>query len=136
MPNIPFGRDFWIGCLSGLIDTDGCVRRRRNQRGYTHGCIEFASTSHRLAQQASDAMLRLGIPNILRTRKHDPRPWRIGKSIGKSNHDLHVVEVNSKLGCTRSAQLLKLRISHKAATLAALAEEISESPGKSQGPAK
>lgn len=37
LPDVPLSRDFWAGCLSGLIDTDGCVRQRVNPRGTLHG---------------------------------------------------------------------------------------------------
>ncbi|MGO4422458.1 LAGLIDADG family homing endonuclease, partial [Streptomyces sp. MCAF7] len=57
LPNRSFSREFWIGCLSGLIDTDGCVRRRRNKQGYLHGSVEFGVVSRRLAEQVSDALL-------------------------------------------------------------------------------
>jgi hypothetical protein len=33
LPNRPFSREFWIGAISGLVDTDGHVRERLNPKG-------------------------------------------------------------------------------------------------------
>lgn len=134
LPNRSFSREFWLGCLSGLIDTDGCVRKRVNNKGILHGSIELATVSGSLMRQVSDALLRLGIPNLLRVR----RP-RAGNSIGaggriiRSKRDLHVVEIDGAQALVRAAQLLTLQISYKAERLAELASILAACPGKKAG---
>ncbi|MEU6511692.1 LAGLIDADG family homing endonuclease [Streptomyces sp. NPDC046942] len=73
LPDVPLSRDFWVGCLSGLIDTDGCVRERVNSRGTLHGSVEFATVSPVLATQVSDGLLRLGIANRVRVDQRRQR---------------------------------------------------------------
>jgi hypothetical protein len=121
LPNRPFSREFWIGALSGLIDTDGCVRERVNAKGTMHGSVEYATISRRLAQQVSDALLRLGVTNIIREKS--PRS-RLGSAI-QARYPIFIVEVNRAAALTRLAQFLDLRIGHKAAKLASLAERLA-----------
>ncbi|MFB7655646.1 MULTISPECIES: LAGLIDADG family homing endonuclease [unclassified Streptomyces] len=66
LPDELFSRDFWIGCLSGLIDTDGHVRERRNPKGTVHSSVEYATVSPVLARQVADALLRLGVTSTHR----------------------------------------------------------------------
>ncbi|MDX8031229.1 LAGLIDADG family homing endonuclease [Lentzea sp. BCCO 10_0856] len=120
LPNRPFSREFWIGALSGLIDTDGCVRERVNPKGTVHGTVEYATVSRRLAEQVSDALLRLGVTNIVRERAPQVRSGRI-----QSRHPLHIVEVNRATAVVRLASLLDLRIGYKATKLAQLAEQLA-----------
>ncbi|MGW4206472.1 LAGLIDADG family homing endonuclease [Lentzea sp. NPDC004789] len=128
LPNRPFSREFWIGALSGLIDTDGCVRERMNPKGTMHGSVEYATVSRRLAEQVSDALLRLGVTNIIRERRVRATSDRI-----QSRFPLHVVEVNRATALVRLADLLDLRISYKAAKLAQLAERVAHvSPAGSE----
>ncbi|MEU1046184.1 LAGLIDADG family homing endonuclease [Streptomyces sp. NPDC005897] len=61
LPDEPFSRSFWVGCVSGLVDTDGHVRVRRNPKGTVHGSVEYATVSPLLARQVADALLRLRI---------------------------------------------------------------------------
>jgi intein/homing endonuclease len=121
LPNRPFSREFWIGALSGLIDTDGCVRERTNAKGTLHGSVEYATVSRRLAEQVSDVLLRLGVTNIIRERAPLSRP----DAAIQSRHTLFVVETNRATALVRLAELLDLRISYKAARLASLAERLA-----------
>ncbi|MEU6408906.1 LAGLIDADG family homing endonuclease [Microbispora sp. NPDC046933] len=118
LPNEPFSREFWIGALSGLFDTDGRVRERRNAKGAPHGSVEFGVVSRRLAEQVADAMLRLGVPSVLRERAVPAR--KQGVITGRL--PLHVVEVGGASALVRLAELLDLRVGHKAAKLRSLAE--------------
>ncbi|MET9224743.1 LAGLIDADG family homing endonuclease [Lentzea sp. NPDC003310] len=117
LPTRPFSREFWIGALSGLIDTDGCVRERVNAKGTVHGAVEYGTVSRRLAEQVSDALLRLGVTNIVRERS-----VRVGTGHIQGRHPIHIVEVNRATALVRLAELLDLRIGYKAAKLARLAE--------------
>ncbi|MFC8870432.1 LAGLIDADG family homing endonuclease [Streptomyces sp. NPDC057148] len=70
LPEEAFSRSFWVGCISGLIDTDGHVRVRRNLKGTVHGSVEYATVSPVLARQIADALLRFGVTSrhrVLRT---------------------------------------------------------------------
>lgn len=119
LPNRPFSREFWIGALSGLIDTDGCVRSRVNPKGTLHGSVEYATVSRQLAQQVCDAMLRLGVTSILRER-----PVRASSGAIQHRHCLFIVEVNRATAIVQLAGLLDLRIGYKAKALAELVERI------------
>lgn len=120
LPNRPFSRAFWIGALSGLVDTDGCVRERTNARGTLHGSMEYTTVSRRLAEQVSDALLRLGVTSIVRER-----PLRREASHGiQSRFPLFVVEVSRATALVRLAGLLDLRVGYKAARLASLGERL------------
>lgn len=121
LPNRPFSREFWIGALSGLIDTDGCVRERINPKGTLHGSVEYATVSRRLAVQVSDALLRLGVTCIVRERTPRSQP----ASAIQSRHPIYIVEVNRATAIVRLAQLLDLRIRNKAVRLASLAERLA-----------
>jgi hypothetical protein len=118
LPDVRFSRDFWIGCLSGLVDTDGCVRERINARGTVHGSVEFATVSPRLAAQVSDALLRLGVANRVRV---DQRQQRRGHSINGyavvSRRPIQIVEISRAAALVRLAGLLDLRIGYKASKL-------------------
>ena len=128
LPNRPFSREFWIGALSGLIDTDGCVRERVNAKGTVHGSVEYATVSRRLAEQVSDALLRLGITSIVRERA-----VRVSSGPIQSRLPIHIVEVNRATAVVRLAQLLDLRIGYKAAKLARLAELLAHvAPARSE----
>ncbi|MBR8641041.1 hypothetical protein KEF29_21265 [Streptomyces tuirus] len=118
LPDAQLSRDFWIGCLSGLVDTDGCVRERINSRGTVHGSVEFATVSPLLAAQVSDALLRLGVAN--RVRVVDRRQGQ-GHSINGyavvSRRPIQIVEVSRATSLVRLAGLLDLRIGYKATRL-------------------
>jgi hypothetical protein len=121
LPDRPFSRDFWIGVLSGLIDTDGCVRERTNAKGTLHGSVEYATVSRRLAEQVSDALLRLGVTSIVRKRIPTAIP---GRSI-QSRRPLFTIEVNKATALVQLASLLDLRIGYKAEMIASLAERLT-----------
>jgi hypothetical protein len=121
LPSRSFSREFWIGVLSGLIDTDGCVRERINPKGTLHGSVEYATVSRRLAEQVSDALLRLGVTSIVRERTPRPIP---GAAI-QGRHLLFTVEVNRATALVRLASLLDLRVSYKARMLAHLAHQLA-----------
>jgi hypothetical protein len=121
LPSRPFSREFWIGALAGLIDTDGCVRERVNSKGTLHGSVEYATVSRRLAEQVSDALLRLGVTSIVREKAARAK---LGDVI-KSRHSILVVEVNRATALVRLVRLLDLRIGYKAAKLARLAERLA-----------
>ncbi|WP_283133975.1 LAGLIDADG family homing endonuclease [Rhizohabitans arisaemae] len=134
LPNRPFSREFWIGAISGLIDTDGCVRERVNAKGTAHGSVEYATVSRRLAQQVSDALLRLGVTSIVRERavKTSTSTLDGGRTI-TSRLALFVVEVNRATALVKLSELLDLRISYKAASLARLAEKLRHvAPARSE----
>ncbi|HEX2143332.1 MAG TPA: TROVE domain-containing protein [Glycomyces sp.] len=123
LPQRPFSRDFWIGTLSGLIDADGCVRERRNPKSAYHASVEYATVSLRLAEQVSDALLRLGVASVVRER-----PVR-----GIANHPIHLVEVSRAIAVVRLAGLLDLRIGYKAAKLERAAEKLAHvEPARSE----
>jgi hypothetical protein len=117
LPNRPFSALFWIGCLSGLIDTDGCVRERHNMRDAFHASIEYATVSGKLARQVSDALLRLGVMNRVRSYM---AKTKAGETI-VSRHPIHIVEVSRATAVVRLSQLLHLRIGYKAEKLASVA---------------
>ncbi|GAA4598444.1 hypothetical protein BJY16_002715 [Actinoplanes octamycinicus] len=129
LPDVPFSQAFWVGVLAGLVDTDGSVRRRVNAKGTVHGSIEYASVSSRLAWQASDALLRLGVTSIVREKaaRHQPQ------SSIRSRLPIFVVEVNRATALARLASRLDLRIEYKAARLAQLAADLGHvRPASSQ----
>jgi hypothetical protein len=121
LPEHPFSREFWIGALAGSIDTGGCVRERVNPKGTLHGSVEYATVSRRLAEQVSDALLRLGVTSLVRER---PARVKLGAVI-QSRHPIFVVEVNRATALVRLANLLDLRIGYKATKLARLAERLA-----------
>ncbi|MFJ5556267.1 LAGLIDADG family homing endonuclease [Streptomyces sp. NPDC093250] len=118
LPDVRFSRDFWLGCLSGLIDTDGCVRERVNTRGTVHGSLEFATVSPRLAAQVSNALLCLGVANRTRVVMRKGGGGRLlnGYPI-VSQRPLNIVEVSRATAPVRLAGLLDLRIDYKACRL-------------------
>ncbi|MEU1182715.1 LAGLIDADG family homing endonuclease [Streptomyces sp. NPDC005820] len=118
LPDMLLSRDFWIGCLSGLVDTDGCVRERVNPRGTIHASVEFASVSFLLAMQVSDVLLRLGVANRVRVVQRKPGQQRsINGYAVVSRRPLHIVEISRASALVRLAGLLELRIGYKAAML-------------------
>ena len=121
LPNRSFSAAFWTGCLSGLIDTDGCVRDMSNTKGTYHASVEYATVSRRLAQQVSDALLRLGVANRVRSRI---ARTKAGETI-ISRHPVHIVTVSRASAIMRLVQLLHLRIGYKAERLAAAAQRLS-----------
>ncbi|MFF4361882.1 LAGLIDADG family homing endonuclease [Streptomyces sp. NPDC001604] len=134
LPDLELSRDFWVGCLSGLIDTDGCVRERVNSRGTVHGSVEFATVSPLLAVQVSDALLRIGVANRVRL---DQRQHRQGHSINGyavvSRRPIQIVEISRATSLVRLAGLLDLRIGHKARTLERLVAAVGHvAPARSE----
>ena len=134
LPDMQLSRDFWIGCLSGLVDTDGCVRERINPRGTVHGSVEFATVLPLLASQVSDALLRLGIPNRVRV---DQRQQKQGHSINGylvvSRRPIHIVEISRAIALVRLAGLLDLRIGYKASRLKEVAVAVGHvTPARSE----
>lgn len=125
LPSTPLSRDFWIGCLSGLIDTDGCVRERVNPRGTAHGSVEYATVSPELAAQVSDVLLRLGVANRLRTDQRRESGDRSinGYPVGL-RCPIHIVEVSRATALVRLAGLLDLQIGYKARRLERLARVV------------
>jgi intein/homing endonuclease len=121
LPGRPFSRDFWIGAVAGLIDTDGCVRERVNAKGTLHGSVEYATVSRRLAEQVSDTLLRLGMTSIVREKAARVKI----DDVIKSRHPIFVVEVNRATALVRLASVLDLRIGYKAVKLARLAERLA-----------
>jgi hypothetical protein len=118
LPNRPFSREFWIGVLSGLLDTDGRVRERI-ARGTPRGSVEYATVSRRLAEQLSDVLLRLGVTSVVREKSAGTRPGV------RNRHPIFIVEVTRATALVRLAALLDLRIGHKAARLAGLADRLA-----------
>ncbi|MER6494031.1 LAGLIDADG family homing endonuclease [Streptomyces griseorubiginosus] len=127
LPDLNLSREFWIGCLSGLIDTDGCIRERVNPRGTAHGSVEFATVSPGLAMQVSDTLLRLGVANRVRVnqRKSSDGP-SVNGYIVRSRRPIHIVEISRATAVVRLAGLLDLRIGYKALKLKRL--RIAQSP--------
>jgi hypothetical protein len=134
LPTFPFSRDFWIGCLSGLIDTDGCVRERINPRGTKHGSVEFATVSPPLAMQVSDALLRLGVANRVREVRRQQGPARsIGGYVITSRRPILIVEISRAAALVRVAGLLDLRIGYKASRLQRLKSTVGHvAPARSE----
>jgi hypothetical protein len=120
LPNQPFSTSFWIGCLSGLIDTDGCVRERRNAKGTFHASVEYATVSGKLAHQVSDALLRLGVMNRVHSHMANARA---GERI-ISRLPIHVVEVSRATAVVRLSEVLHLRIGYKSKMLAHAASQL------------
>ncbi|WP_435282538.1 LAGLIDADG family homing endonuclease [Streptomyces koelreuteriae] len=134
LPDAQLSRDFWIGCLSGLVDTDGCVRERTNARGTVHGSVEFATVSPLLAMQVSDAFLRLGVASRIRL---DPRQQRRPHSLNGyavvSRRPMQIVEVSRATALVRLAGLLDLRIGYKASRLEKLRHTVGHvAPARSE----
>lgn len=76
LPNKPYSRDFIKGCLSGLIDTDGSVMLKSNNKGYAFIQISFGSTSQKLAQQTQDMFLKMGVlGNIRKIQKEGAKDF-------------------------------------------------------------
>ncbi|WP_326723932.1 MULTISPECIES: LAGLIDADG family homing endonuclease [unclassified Streptomyces] len=125
LPNSVLSREFWIGCLSGLIDTDGCVRQRINPRGTVHGSVEYATVSPELAAQVSDLLLRFGVANRLRTVQRRQGADRLINGYPVvSRRPIHIIEVSRATALVRLAGLLNLRIGYKACTLEQLAHAV------------
>ncbi|MEU4982348.1 LAGLIDADG family homing endonuclease [Streptomyces sp. NPDC021969] len=125
LPDELFSRDFWIGCLSGLIDTDGHVRERRNPKGTIHSSVEYATVSPVLARQVADALLRLGVTSRHRVieRHSETAHWINGNRI-KGRRPIHIVEVSRATAVVRLANLLHLRIGYKASKLEGVARAV------------
>lgn len=125
LPDEPFSRDFWAGCLSGLIDTDGHVRERRNPKGTAHGSVEYATVSPVLAKQVADALLQLGVTSRHRVveRNSGKAHWINGYQV-TGRRPLHVVDVSRATALVRLADLLHLRIGYKAARLEAVTHAV------------
>ncbi len=124
LPDRPFSREFWVGLLSGLIDTDGCVRLRTNAKGTRHATVEIGTISSRLAEQVADALLRLGVTSTVRRRSPRDAVSEVAGRTVVSRHDLYVVEVSRATAVVKLAELLELRISYKATRLAEVAEVV------------
>ncbi|MFD5702983.1 LAGLIDADG family homing endonuclease [Streptomyces lasiicapitis] len=126
LPDLPLSREFLIGCLSGLIDTDGCVRERANRKGTLHGTVEYCTVSPRLAEQVSDALLRIGVASCTRVRSpaRGGSERRIGGYAVIHRRPLFCVEVSRALAVNRLASLLDLRIGYKAEKLRWLADNL------------
>lgn len=120
--NRPYSAEFWRGAIAGLIDTDGCIRVRQNNKGVRHATIEFAVTSSRLAEQCSDALLRLGVYSTLRRL-----PVRVNTGFG-GNFDMWKVEVSSAEALRRFADQIPVRV--KADKLDAVRDIVESQPGK------
>ncbi|MFL5997684.1 MAG: LAGLIDADG family homing endonuclease [Streptomyces sp.] len=134
LPDLRLSREFWIGCLSGLIDTDGCVRERVNPRGTVHGSVEFATVSPVLAMQVSDTLLRLGVANRVRVveRKRNDGHSVNGYVIA-SRRPINIVEVSRATALVRLAGILDLRIGYKALKLKRLLRTVGHvAPAKSE----
>ncbi|GLP68351.1 hypothetical protein TUSST3_49740 [Streptomyces sp. TUS-ST3] len=134
LPDMRLSREFWIGCLSGLIDTDGCVRERVNSRGTAHGSVEFATVSRVLAMQVSDTLLRLGVANRVRV---DERKRNEARSVNgyviASRRPINIVEVSRATALVRLAGILDLRIGYKALKLKRLVHTLGHvAPAKSE----
>ncbi|WP_307626026.1 LAGLIDADG family homing endonuclease [Streptomyces turgidiscabies] len=127
-PEGSLSREFWLGCLSGLVDTDGCVRLRVNPRGTLHGSVEYTTVSKRLAEQVADLLLRLGVSSLIRER-----PPRVGgesrfSSAGfeiVNQRPMYQVEVSRATAVVRLGGLLDLRIGRKADRLAELVNRVA-----------
>ncbi|MGW3726495.1 LAGLIDADG family homing endonuclease [Streptomyces sp. NPDC000851] len=125
LPDAELSSEFWLGCLSGLVDTDGCVRERVNQRGTVHGSMEFATVSPLLAEQVSDALLRFGVANRLRVvQRRQSGDRRINGYPVVSRRPIHIVEVSRATAVVRLAGLLNLRVGYKARKLERLAHVV------------
>jgi hypothetical protein len=125
LPDLTLSREFWSGCLSGLIDTDGCVRRRINPRGTLHASVEYATVSSELAVQVSDLLLRFGVANRSRTvlrRQGADRSINGYPVVG--SRPIHIVEVSRATAFVRLAGILNLRIGYKARKLEQLARAV------------
>ncbi|MEU9325746.1 LAGLIDADG family homing endonuclease [Streptomyces canus] len=134
LPDLRLSREFWIGCLSGLIDTDGCVRERVNPRGTAHGSVEFATVSPVLAMQVSDTLLRLGVANRVRVdeRKRDYAHSVNGYVIAR-RRPINIVEISRATALVRLAGILDLRIGYKALKLKRLVRAVGHvAPAKSE----
>lgn len=125
LPDGPYSRDFWIGCLSGLIDTDGHVRERRNPKGTIHGSVEYATVSPVLARQVADALLRLGVTS--RHRVFEGRAEAAERVNGYrivGRRPIHIIDVSRATAVVRLAHLLCLRIGYKATRLEGIAHAV------------
>lgn len=107
LPDELFSRDFWIGCLSGLIETDGHVRERRNPKGTVHSSVEYATVSPVLARQVADALLRLGVTSTHRVieRRPEAAHWVNGYRI-MGRRPIHIIDVSRATAVVRLANLL------------------------------
>ncbi|MFF0673603.1 LAGLIDADG family homing endonuclease [Streptomyces tendae] len=125
LPDEPFSRSFWVGCVSGLVDTDGHVRERRNPKGTVHGSVEYATVSPLLARQVADALLRFGVTSRHRVveRRSEEAHWVNGYRI-KARRPLNVLEVSRATALVRLADLLRLRIGYKATSLEGIAHAV------------
>jgi hypothetical protein len=134
LPHDAHGRDFWVGCLSGLIDTDGCVRERINQRGTLHGSVEYATVSLEMAKDVSDLLLRFGVANRVRTvcRQQSGDRYINGYAVS-SRRPIHFVEVTRAVALVRLAGTLRLRIGYKARKLEKVAQVVGHvKPARSE----
>ncbi|MEU6193572.1 LAGLIDADG family homing endonuclease [Streptomyces sp. NPDC047061] len=134
LPDLRLSRDFWVGCLSGLIDTDGCVRQRVNPKGTLHGSVEFATVSPVLARQVSDALMRFGIVNRVRVnQRQQKRGHTVNGYVVASRRPIHIVEVSRAIAIVRLAGMLDLRIGYKASRLKELVNAVGHvSPASSE----
>ncbi|WP_308297381.1 LAGLIDADG family homing endonuclease [Streptomyces sp. ISL-22] len=125
LPDTELSSEFWLGCLSGLVDTDGCVRERINPRGTVHGSMEFATVSPLLAAQVSDVLLRFGVANRVREIYRQQKGERsINGYVVASRRPIHIVEVSRATALVHLAGLLNLRIGYKAARLGKVAHAV------------
>lgn len=134
LPDLRLGRSFWIGCLSGLVDTDGCVRERVNPRGTVHGSVEYGTVSRDLALGVSDLLLRFGIVNRVRevSRNHEQARFVNGYEV-RARRPIYMVEITRAVALQRLADLLRLRIGYKARKLAKVAHAVGHvNPARSE----
>lgn len=121
-PNLPLSREFWIGAISGLIDTAGHVRLRRNPKGTLHASVEYATISEIMVRQVQDALQRLGIDSsVVRRTSRAPRT-------GLKANDIFILSINKAASIKRAADLLILRHTEKRSRLDEAAAVLPETP--------
>jgi hypothetical protein len=81
IPNLPFSKEFCVGLIQGLFETDGCVESYD-----VKPIISFANISEQLVRGLQDQLLKFGIHSRVFTRKQNG-------TFGKNPYDLWVLHI-------------------------------------------
>ena len=101
-----YSREFLVGVVSGLIDTDGCVYVPDKGAG----TVSFNNTSEELVRQVSDVFLKLGVYSVVSCQESNTefgftKLWSV--SVRDAKSVVRLSEVLNLADETKSAKLQK-----------------------------
>lgn len=95
LPNRLFSKDFYLGLISSLIETDGCIEEYMSKP-----IISFANISKNLVKQLKDILLKFGIHSTLFSRDN--------KGISENSKTLYLLHIKSVIDIKRFYANIKL----------------------------